>query len=90
MKNKKYLTTGGLVAAVAIFLLINTAGRPLFRHIRFDLTQNKLHTLSKGTIHILKTLKNKEKIQLYWSAAPARDMTGLKLFAQRVKDLLEE
>ena len=90
MKNRRYLTVGGLVAAVAIFLLINTAGRPLFRFARLDLTQNKVHTLSKGTVHILETLQDPVKIQLYWSAGVAKDMTSLKLFSQRVLDLLEE
>ncbi|HDL52854.1 MAG TPA: ABC transporter, partial [Proteobacteria bacterium] len=90
MKNGKLLTTGGLLAAVAIFILINTVGRPLLRSIRLDLTQNKVHTLSKGTVHILESLKTPEKIQLYWSATAAKDMTSLKLFAQRVIDLLDE
>ncbi len=90
MTRKKIYSLGGLVAAALLFALVNLAGGPLLRGARLDLTENHLHTLSPGTIHILKNLPEPVTLQLYLSRAEADRHPSLKTFADRVGDVLAE
>ncbi len=80
-------STGGLVAAFLIILLVNFvlgAARG-----RIDLTQGKLYTLSEGTRSVLGKLEAPVKIRLYFSQG-AEVPLPIKAYGRRVEDMLAE
>ena len=90
MKRMSRYTLGGLLTAVGLFVAFNLGAGPLLRTARLDLTQNHLNTLSKGTIHILEHLDKPVTLQLYWSGKEAANLPGLRNYAERVKEMLDE
>ena len=80
----------GLVAAVVLFAAVNIAAGPMLRWARVDMTQGNLHSLSEGTTNIIQNLENTITLKLFWSEEAARDIPGLKVFARRVKETLQE
>ncbi len=89
--NKKVLLsgTGVAVAAVlasAVIILANTT----FTNFRLDLTENKLFTLSEGTLNILQGLPEPITLDYYVSKKLMTDVPQLQSYANRVHDLLDE
>jgi ABC-type uncharacterized transport system involved in gliding motility auxiliary subunit len=67
----------------------------VFRGVRLDLTEQSLHTLSNGTQSLLGKLDEPVHLSLYFSdKATAEsnrpDVRGLRLYSDRVRELLEE
>jgi ABC-type uncharacterized transport system involved in gliding motility auxiliary subunit len=88
--NKRYriLAAWGLLAVT--FIAANAAAYTLFRTTKLDLTQEKLYTLSEGTKQILTTLKEPLHLKFFFSETVAANYPPLRLYAQRVRDLLRE
>ncbi|NNE37225.1 MAG: GldG family protein, partial [Gammaproteobacteria bacterium] len=89
--NKKVLLsgTGVAVAAVlasAVIILANTT----FTSLRLDLTENKLFTLSEGTLNIIQGLQEPVTLDYYVSKKLMTDVPQLQSYANRVHDLLDE
>jgi len=64
MKNKaKWWATG--INLIIIMVLVNVAVAVLMPSVRLDLTKNKLHTLSSGTIKTVKELKDVVTIKAF-------------------------
>src|SRR5258706_13994708 len=74
---------------VAFVALVFLSGLSL-RGARVDLTANKLYTLSQGTEHILANNSEPIRLQFFVSDQAMRDQPGLRTYAQRVRELLEE
>jgi ABC-type uncharacterized transport system involved in gliding motility auxiliary subunit len=80
-------STGGLVAAFVIIVLVNlVVGAP---RARVDLTQGRLYTLSEGTRSVLGKLEAPVKIRLYFSQG-AEVPLPIKAYGRRVEDMLAE
>ncbi len=90
MDRRTIFSPVGLLAAVILFIAVNLAAGPLLRWARVDLTQGDLHSLSDGTINILQKLENTITLKLFWSEDAAADLPGLKVFARRVRETLQE
>jgi ABC-type uncharacterized transport system involved in gliding motility auxiliary subunit len=90
MDRRTIFSPVGLLAAVVLFIAVNLAAGPLLRWARVDLTQGDLHSLSDGTINILQKLENTITLKLFWSEDAAADLPGLKVFARRVRETLQE
>jgi len=88
--NKQILSTTGLVLAVILFLSFNVVTNDNMKSARVDLTQDKLYTLSDGTLNIIKALKEPLTLRFYYSELAAQDLPSIKTYAQRVQELLEE
>ncbi len=93
MKNQKQLETVLYSSVgVVILLVIAIAVNLIFSRFsaRVDLTADRVYTLSEGTKSILSRLDTTVQIRLYFSqSAPDLD-PGLRTYAQRVEDLLNE
>jgi ABC-type uncharacterized transport system involved in gliding motility auxiliary subunit len=77
---------------IGILLVIGIALNAIFSgvRVRADLTADRAYTLSEGTRKILGTLEAPVQVRYYFSAsAPDMDV-GLKTYARRVEDLLNE
>lgn len=89
VKNKLISGTG-LVLATTLFIgtviLANTA----LTTLRIDLTENKLFTLSEGTINILGNLEEPVQLDFYFSQKAMSDFPSLANYGVRVRDMLEE
>lgn len=89
IKNKLISGTGLILATclfIALVILANTA----LTTWRIDLTENKLFTLSKGTINILENLEEPVQLDFYFSQKAMSDFPSLANYGVRVRDMLEE
>lgn len=93
MNNKKQLETLLYSSVgVAVLLVIAIALNLIFSRVssRADLTADRVYTLSEGTKSILAKLDTPVQLRFYFSQS-ARDLdVGLRTYAQRVEDLLQE
>jgi len=92
MRSKHFETllysTGGLVALLAVLIAANFIIGAF--NLRADLTQGDVYTLSPGTRAVLAKLEAPVKLRLYYSQGSEAVPVGLKTFAKRVEDLLNE
>ena len=79
-----------LILLTLIFVSLNLASNIALRTARLDLTQNNLFTLSAGTQNILAGLDEPVTLSFYYSQELAADQPQIRIFAQRVRDMLEE
>lgn len=93
MKQKRQLETFLFSAAgVAVMFLIVVAVYVIAGVVRarFDLTEEKLYTLSAGTKNILQKLDTPVEIRFYCTQDSKEMPIQLKTYADRVEDLLNE
>lgn len=88
--SRRIYAAGALVAAAVAFVGINVLADATLTSSRLDLTQNKLYSLSTGTRNILGGLKDPIKLRLYYSERLAAEVPQLKVYGDRVRDLLQE
>ncbi|MGE0557310.1 MAG: GldG family protein [Burkholderiales bacterium] len=92
MKNKNLETlmysAGGIVALALILIAANFIFSAF--NARVDLTEGRVYTLSDGTRSILSKLEAPVKIRFYYTQGSTAVPPGLKTFAGRVEDLLNE
>lgn len=88
--NARFLTGSGLGLALVLFLAVNVFSNVAFRSARFDLTDQKLFTLSDGTEKILEDLQEPITLRFYLSKKLATGLPGINSYANRVLELLQE
>ena len=78
--------------AVAMVLLLAVALLSSVSHVRLDLTEGGLYTLSDGTKNILGGLASEEPLQLsfFYSAKVTQEVPAIRAYAKRVEELLGE
>lgn len=90
MKTKKLFSGVGLIALAVIVIVSTWVFDVLFQRARFDLTENKLYTLSEGSKNIVKSLNDPIELQFFFSDKVTQDIPQLRNYAKRVQELLEE
>ncbi len=88
--NARLLTGSGLATAVLLFFAVNVFSTVALRSARFDLTEHQLYTLSEGTRNILEAIDEPVTLRLYLSKKLATGLPGIKSYANRVMELLQE
>jgi len=88
--NKQLLSTAGLILAVILFLSFNIVTNGNLKSARVDLTEDRLYTLSEGSLNIIESLTEQLTLRLYFSEQVAQELPSIKSYAQRVQELLEE
>ncbi|MCF4165781.1 GldG family protein [Zavarzinia compransoris] len=78
-----------LALIAALFLTVNLIAQVGLSGMRLDLTENKLYTLSDGTLAILDKLDEPVTLRLYHSATLSNQFPAIKTFAGRVTELLD-
>jgi len=61
-----------------------------FSGIRVDLTENKLFTLAAGTREIVEDIDEPINLYFFFSEKASEDLTTLRAYANRVRELLQE
>jgi ABC-type uncharacterized transport system involved in gliding motility auxiliary subunit len=88
--NKKLMTGGALAVLAVLFVAVILICNTLFRGAQVDLTQNRLYTLSQGTKNILADIDEPIHLYLFWSDKETHGLPQLRIYAQRVREMLEE
>ncbi len=88
-KRRKFFLLALPLLAVAFVVLVVGSSRWM-RGARVDLTEKRLYTLSEGTRRILDGIDEPVKLKLYYSETAAQPYPQFRLYAQRVRELLEE
>lgn len=79
-----------LALAVVLFAAVNVLVGNTLRGARIDLTADARHTLSPGTLTLVRGLAEPLALTLYLSDAGTEAVPALRLYGQRVRTLLEE
>ena len=85
---KIYLSTFGLIILLVILVLGNLILS--FANVRWDTTEDKIYSLSKGTRNILSEMSVPVDIKFFYSQSHRDFPAGLKIYARRVEDFLSE
>lgn len=88
--SRRSLAAIGLISAAILFVSVNVIANRTLANIRIDLTQNKLYTLSKGTLDTLAKLDEPIELRFYYSAKLGEEIPSYGVYAQRVREMLEE
>jgi len=88
--NRKLLTGGALAVLAVLFVAVVLICNTLFRGARLDLTSSHLYTLSQGTKNILSSIDEPIHLYLFYSDKGAQELPQLRVYAQRVREMLEE
>ncbi|MDK1024833.1 MAG: Gldg family protein [Gammaproteobacteria bacterium] len=80
----------GLALLLCAFLVFTVLNNLLFSSLRLDLTENKLYTLSSGSRQIIESIDEPINIYFFFSEKASADLTGLRTYAKRVEELLQE
>ena len=75
--------------SILIFFSINVITNNMLSSARVDFTENKLYSLSNGTISLLKDLKEPIHIRLFVSSNLVKDVPQLSTYANRVETILQ-
>jgi ABC-type uncharacterized transport system involved in gliding motility auxiliary subunit len=81
-------STGGILLLLAVLIAANFIIGAF--SLRADLTQGSVYTLSPGTRSVLARLEAPVKLRYYYTQGGEAVPVGLKTFAKRVEDLLNE
>ncbi len=88
--NKKLFTRAGLALTAVAFLAFTMITGVMVKNWRVDLTENGLYTVSDGTKNILKKIDEPINLYFFFSEQHTKDMAGLRAYAQRVRELLQQ
>ena len=75
--------------SILIFFSINVITNNILSSARVDFTENKLYSLSNGTMSLLKDLKEPIHIRLFVSSNLVKDVPQLSTYANRVETILQ-
>ncbi len=90
MHPHRFLGVLGLLAMALLYVLLVLLSGRAFNGIRFDLTQNHVHTLAPGTVRIARSLQQPIHLALFFSRHASRDQPRLRAYEQRVLGMLKE
>ena len=89
-QTQRRLNASSLLLVAIAFIAAVIVSNQLFRGWHFDLTENRLYTLSDGTKRILDDIDEPVNLYFYFSDKAAGNVPSLRDYANRVRDILEE
>jgi len=85
-----FSTIIAIVAAAALVIGINLFAETRLANVKLDLTQQRLYTLSPGTLQILGNLKDPITLRLFYSRKLGSTVPVYGTFADRVQEMLQQ
>jgi ABC-type uncharacterized transport system involved in gliding motility auxiliary subunit len=79
-----------LILIAAIVLAVNLIASMGFQSVKLDLTEEKIYTLSKGSVNVVKSLEDDVQAKFYYSKTAVAEQPFLKNYATRILQLLNE
>jgi ABC-type uncharacterized transport system involved in gliding motility auxiliary subunit len=89
-KSQRRLSVSSLAVLLLGFIAAVIVSNQLFSGWRIDLTENKLYTLSDGTVRILESIDEPINLYFYYSDQATAGIPSLRSYANRVRELLKE
>lgn len=80
----------GVLAAAVLAIGVNMLVDRLAPRARIDLTQQRLYTLSAGTVSVLQNLQDPVTLRLFYSRRLGSAVPAYGAYAERVRAMLEE
>lgn len=90
MQRRSLYSFGSLALLLILFVAITALSGTFLRGLRFDLTENRLFTLSEGTRSVLEGLQEPVTLYFYFSEQSSRELPQIRSYAKRVDELLQE
>src|SRR6266850_1819955 len=87
---RRTLGSGTLIALAALFIGLTILFSYVLRGWRIDLTENQLYTLADGSKNTIAKLKEPINLYFFFSHKATDDLPDLRLYAARVRELLQE
>ena len=87
---KNWYSAGALVLLAVLFLSLTMLSGALFKNARLDLTENRLYTLSPGTVNLLRSAEVPITLEFYYSDSASNELPMVRNFARRIQELLNE
>lgn len=87
---RNWYSAGALALLAILFLALTMLSGALFTNARVDLTENRLYTLSPGTVNLLRSIDEPITLSFYFSEDASRELPMVRNFARRVQELLDE
>src|SRR5690242_9773498 len=88
--SRRLYALAAIALAAIVFVGLNIAADATFTTTRVDLTENKLYTLSPGTLHTIGTLSEPITVKFFYSKKVGAQYPAINAYAGRVRDLLGE
>ena len=88
--NRNLISGLGLFLLALAFVMVILLNNLWFSGIRVDLTENKLFTLAAGTREIVEDIDEPINLYFFFSEKASEDLTTLRAYANRVRELLQE
>jgi len=82
------LAIAGAILAIVLFLATNLIISLGLGNARIDLTENKIYTLSQSTRDVLGSIEEPITLKLYMSSGMIEDAPSLRVYSDRVRQLL--
>lgn len=89
-KQQQRMSVSSLGVLLLGFLAAVIVSNQLFSGWQIDLTENKLYTLSDGTVRIIESIEEPINLYFYFSDQATADIPSLRSYANRVRELLEK
>ena len=88
--NMRFSAVIKLLVLVVVGLVLLYVGQSAFKHLRIDLTEDKLFTLSQGSRNIVADLEQPLELLFFYSETAMREAPTLRNYALRIENTLEE
>ena len=88
--NRNFISGLGLFLLALAFVMVILLNNLWFSGIRVDLSENKLFTLAAGTREIVEDIDEPINLYFFFSEKASEDLTTLRAYANRVRELLQE
>lgn len=88
--NRSVMSATGLILAVVLFLSLNVFSNNALHTARLDLTEDKLFTLSDGTLNVIRSVPEPIRLKFYFSRTLAKQVPTIDRYGRRVREMLEE
>lgn len=90
MRSKRLISGTGLILGICLFVSLNIISNAMLTNWRLDLTQDRLYTLSEGTLNILSEIDEPIVLRMYFSRDQLLGHPQLTTYGVRVRDMLRE
>lgn len=87
---KHWYSTSALIILAILFLALTMLSSAFITGARLDLTQNRLFTLSPGTVNLLRAIDEPVTLEFFFSEDASSELPQVRNFARRVQEMLDE
>src|ERR1700758_1095717 len=88
--SRRTLALLSLASAAVLFVSVNVIANHVLRSSRIDLTSGHIYTLSEGTARTVAEIQEPITLRLYYSRRLGDEIPSYGIYAQRVRETLEE